>query len=30
VLTGAGKRAELEACQPDYLFDDLRGLLEIV
>lgn len=30
VLTGAGKRAELEACRPDYLFDDLRGLLEIV
>jgi phosphoglycolate phosphatase-like HAD superfamily hydrolase len=30
VLTGAGKRDELVASKPDYLFDDLRDLLHIL
>jgi phosphoglycolate phosphatase-like HAD superfamily hydrolase len=30
VLTGAGSRADLEASQPDFLFDDLRALAAVV
>jgi phosphoglycolate phosphatase-like HAD superfamily hydrolase len=30
VLTGAGSRTDLEASQPDFLFDDLRALAEMV
>lgn len=29
VLTGAGSRADLEASQPDFLFDDLRPLADM-
>ncbi|PJF25899.1 MAG: hydrolase, partial [Phototrophicales bacterium] len=30
VLTGAGSRADLEAAQPDFLFDDLRSLADML